>query len=109
MWETLGAFDEQSTEGVHPEYNHLNRRFGNSRGALKKDKIMREFLFSRSSWIVETIDEMLKATSRKKINSGETNTDGVVMVDEEAVESTGDEEDVEEDVNIFEEDLTSVP
>ena len=54
---------------------------------------------------------MLKTTRRKKILSEENNTDGVVMAEEEAVavESAGDEEDVEEDFGIFEVELTSMP
>jgi len=70
---------------------------------------MREFLvFSSFSWIAGTLDEMLKATSRKEIKLSEKNGDGVVMVEDEAVESARDEEDVIEDVDMFEEDLTSV-
>jgi len=38
---------------------------------------------------------MLKATSRKKTNPDETETDDGVMVDEEAVESATDKEDVD--------------
>ena len=31
-WRTLGAVDEQNIEGVHPQFNQLVRRFGNTRG-----------------------------------------------------------------------------
>jgi hypothetical protein len=108
LWLSLGAFDEQSIEGVHPEFNHLYRRFGNSRGAFQKDKIMREFLFARSPWIVETIDTMLKATSRKMTHLDETLVeatangenavvDGVATEEAEEEEEEAEDEEEEED------------
>ena len=65
-WRTLGGVDEQNVEGTHPRFNQLARMFGNIRGGLKQKKIVEEFLFSNSTWIVDTIDEMLGKTKRKK-------------------------------------------
>ena len=55
-------------EGTHPRFNQLTIMFGNIRGGLKlkQKKIVEEFLFSNSTWIVDTIDEMFGKTKRKK-------------------------------------------
>ena len=63
---TLGAFDEQNIEGVHPEFNQLFRQYSNTCGAFQKSKMFRGFLMKRSSWMVKDMDDMFKATSRKK-------------------------------------------
>ena len=76
VWKTLGCMDEQNIEGVHPEFNHLFRRFGNSRGAFQKAKIVREFLFARASWIVESIDSMKEETGRKRKGADEETANG---------------------------------
>ena len=68
-WRTLGGVDEQNTEGVHPQFNQLKRRFGNSGGAFQQNKVYAEFLFSHSTWMVETIDIMAKETKKEKGNS----------------------------------------
>ena len=68
-WRTLGGVDEQSTEGVHPRFNQLAKRFGNSRGAFKQKKVFEEFLFMNSTFIVESIEEMMKATKRKRVRT----------------------------------------
>lgn len=93
VWKSLGAFDEQNIEGVHPEFNHLFRRFGNSRGAFQKNKIMREFLFARAPWILEAIEAMLKATARKRKRDDDDAAD-----DADAAGEDGDERDVELDL-----------
>lgn len=41
--------------------------FGNIRGGLKQKKIVEEFLFSNSTWIVDTIDDMLRSRTAKAI------------------------------------------
>ena len=94
MWGTLGAIDEQSIEGTHPEFNNLVRLFGNSRGAFQNDKIMKEFLFRRQPWIVESIEEMMKATRRKKLSK---NDDAQLAEDGEDIDIGSDEVDVEDE------------
>ena len=66
MWETLGGIDKQNIESVHPVFNELICRCGNCRGRHQKGIVMRQFLFERASLVLESIDEMLSATSRKK-------------------------------------------
>ena len=66
LWETLGGFDEQSIESTHPQFNQLLRRYGNTRGRKLKRQVIRQFLFERASFVVELIDRMLEATSKKK-------------------------------------------
>jgi hypothetical protein len=66
LWETLGGFDEQSIESTHPQFNQLLRRYGNTRGRKLKRQVIRQFLFERASFVVELIDGMLEATSKKK-------------------------------------------
>ena len=66
-WRTLGGVDEQNIEGVHPQFNQLVRRFGNTRGRERQQMVMNEFLFSHSTWIVETVDKMIEQTKRKRI------------------------------------------
>ena len=63
-WRTLGGVDEQNIEGVHPQFNQLVRRFGNTHGGYRQHVVMDEFLFSCSTWIVETEDKMLSETKR---------------------------------------------
>ena len=58
--------DEQNIESSHPQFNNLLRRFGNSRGGFRHKKMMMEFVFSHSTWMTNTIDEMLKASNRGK-------------------------------------------
>ena len=55
-------------KGNHPRFNQLARMFGNIRDGLnlKQKKTVEEFLFSNSTWIVDTIGEMLGKTKRKK-------------------------------------------
>ena len=55
-WRTLGAVDEQNIEGVHPQFNQLVRRFGNTRRRRMQQLMMSEFLFSHSTWMVQTVD-----------------------------------------------------
>ena len=52
-------------EGVHPQFNQLVNRFGNTRGGRRQQLVMNEFLFSHATWARETIDEMIEETSRK--------------------------------------------
>ena len=95
IWGTLGALDEQNTKGVHPQFNNLYRRFGNSRGAFQKAKIVREFLFEREDWMIETVDQMLAATGRKKklpINDTSHDDSAVVEGEDMAVEPEVEEE-----------------
>ena len=61
IWETLGGLDEQSTEGTHPQFNQLVRQYGNTRGRKLKKQVVDQFLFNRSSFVVDLIEEMLKA------------------------------------------------
>ena len=63
-WKTLGAVDEQNIEGVHPQFNQLVRRFGNTRGRRRQQLVMDEFLFSHPTWIVQTVDSILRKTKR---------------------------------------------
>ncbi|KAL7523386.1 hypothetical protein ACHAXR_000154 [Thalassiosira sp. AJA248-18] len=65
-WETLGAFDEQSIESTHPQFNQLLRRYGNIRGKMLKRTVVRQFLFERADFIIELIDELLASTSKTK-------------------------------------------
>ena len=69
-WRTLGGVDEQNIEGVHPQFNQLVRKFGNTRGGRRQELVMNEFVFSHSTWLAETIDEMIEKTSRKKKTKG---------------------------------------
>ena len=66
-WMTLGAFDEQNIEGVHPQFSQLVRRFGNTRGRRRQQLVMNEFLFSHSTWMVQTVDDMLRKTKRNVV------------------------------------------
>ena len=66
-WRTLGAVDEQNIEGVHPQFNQLVRRFGNTRGMCRQQLVMNEFLFSHSTWMVQTVDAMLRKTKRNVV------------------------------------------
>ena len=66
-WRTLGAVDEQNIEGVHPQFNQLVRRFGNTRGRRRQQLVMDEFLFSHSTWIVQTVDGILRKTKRNVV------------------------------------------
>ena len=66
-WRTLGDVDEQNIEGVHPQFNQIVRRSGNTRGRERQQKVMNEFLFSHSTWIVETVDTMIEKTKQKRI------------------------------------------
>jgi len=50
-----------------PRFNQLARMFGNMRCGPKQKKIVEEFLFSNSTWIVDTIDEMLRSWTAKAI------------------------------------------
>ena len=68
-WRTLGGADEQNIEGVHPQFNQLIRRFGNTRGRRRQKLVMEAFLYSHSNWVRETIDEILESTKRKKVSS----------------------------------------
>ena len=59
--------DEQNIEGVHPQFNQLVRRFGNTRGRRRQQLVMNEFLFSHSTWAVQTVDDMLRKTKRNVV------------------------------------------
>ena len=59
--------DDQHIEGVHPQFNQLVRRFGNTRGRRRQELVINEFLFSHSTWITETVDDMLRKTKRRKV------------------------------------------
>ena len=63
---TLGGFDEQNIESTHPIFNQLMGRYGSTRGRQLKRHVMRQFLMDRASFVVELIDEMVRATSKKK-------------------------------------------
>ena len=67
-WRTLGGVDEQNIEGVHPQFNQLIRRFGNTRGRKRQKLVMEAFLHSHSTWVRETVDEMVESTKRKKVS-----------------------------------------
>ena len=66
-WRTLGRVDEQNIEDVRPQFNQLIRRFGNTRGRRRAKLVMEAFLYSRSTWVRETVDEILENTKRKKV------------------------------------------
>ena len=83
-WGILGGLNEQNTEGTHPQFNNFARQFGNSRGAFKKKMMMTEFLFGRSSWIVDGIDGLLESTKGSKRKKK------VISVVSEAVDDGGD-------------------
>ena len=51
---------------VHPQFNQLIRRFGSTGGRKRQKLVMDAFLYSHSTWVRETVDEMLKSTKRKK-------------------------------------------
>ena len=65
---TLGGVDEQNIEGVHPQFNQLIRRFGNTRGRRGQKLVMEAFLHSHSTWVRETVDEMAESTKREKVS-----------------------------------------
>ena len=65
-WRTLAGVDKQCIEGVHPQFNKPVRRFDDTRGKRKQQMVMDAFLFSHSTWLVETVEEMLKETKRKR-------------------------------------------
>jgi hypothetical protein len=67
-WRTLGGVDKQNIEGVHPQFNQLIRRFGNTRGRRRQKLVMDAFLYSHSTWIRETVDDILESTKRKKVS-----------------------------------------
>ena len=69
-YKNLGGFDEQNIEGVHPQFNQLIRRFGNTRGRRRQQLVMEAFLYSHSTWVRETIDAMLEGTKRTKVSGG---------------------------------------
>ena len=71
-WHTFGGFDEQNIESSHPQFNQLLRRFGNSRGGFRQKKMITDFVFSHSTWMTNTIDEMLKASNRGKYKTKKT-------------------------------------
>ena len=62
IWETIGGLDEQSIQGTHPK-----------------------FLFSRASFVVNLIDEMLEETSTMKrpdtVKRGQSKKDEMVIVE----------------------------
>ena len=62
----MGGVDEQNIESAHPQFNQLLRKFGNARGGHRQRKVFNEFVFSHSTWMTNTIDEMLKGTNRGK-------------------------------------------
>ena len=70
-WRTLGGVDEQNIEGVHPQFNQLVRRFGNTRGRRRQKLVMDAFLHSHATWVRETVDEMLESTKRKKVRGND--------------------------------------
>ena len=72
VWHTFGGFDEENIESSHPQFNQLLRRFGNSRGKFRQKKMITEFIFSHSTWMTNTIDEMLKASNRGKYKTKKT-------------------------------------
>jgi hypothetical protein len=65
IWETLGAFDEQGIEGIHPQWNQLLTQFGTTRGITLKKQMMKQHLFRNASWVVDMIDELIESTSKK--------------------------------------------
>lgn len=64
-WRTLGGVDEQNIEGTHPMFNRLLRKSGNTRGGKKQKLVLKEFVFTNSTWTVETIDTVLIKTKRR--------------------------------------------
>ena len=76
VWRTLGGVDEQSTEGTHPRFNQLARKFGNCRGAFRQKKVFEEFLFMNSTFIVESIEEMTEKTKRKWVRTKNDEAEG---------------------------------
>ena len=65
-YETLGALDEQNIEATHPVFNDLVRRYGSTRGRLMKRSVVKQFMLEIGSFILESIDEMVAATSKSK-------------------------------------------
>ena len=63
---TFGQVDEQNGETAHADVNQLLRQFGNIRGKRQKKLWVRDFHWRNNGVVLETIDEMKKATSRKK-------------------------------------------
>ena len=57
----------ESTSKIYPQFNQLIRRFGNTRGRRRQKAVMEAFLYSHSTWVRETVDEMLESTKRKKV------------------------------------------
>ena len=48
-WRTLVGVNEQNIQGVHPQFNQLIRRFGNTRGRRRQKLVMEAFLHSHST------------------------------------------------------------
>ena len=106
-WRTLGAVDEQNIEGVHPQFNQLVRRYGNTRGRRKQQMVMNEFLFSHSTWIEHTIDDLLRKTKRKKVRGGADESHDInVAPSVKAVKPGRRGDDEEEEDGLFPETAT---
>ena len=57
--------DEKNGERTHTEYNQLDRRFGNTRGVMKKVQMFRGHHFDGCSMVQAEIAEVTEATARK--------------------------------------------
>ena len=68
--------DEQNIESSHPQFNQLLRSFRNSRGSFCQKKMITKFVFSHSTWMTNTIDEMLKSSDRGKYKTKKTHWSG---------------------------------
>ena len=65
-WGTLGGFDEQNIESTHPVFNQLVRQYGCTCGRELKINVIRGFYFKKASFMLESVDNMIKETSRAK-------------------------------------------
>ena len=70
-WRTFRGIDKQNIEGVHPQFNALERCFVATRGGWRQVLIIKEFLFSLSTmWMTGTIEKWIPDSKRhrKKTN-----------------------------------------
>ena len=89
-WRTLGGVDEQNIESIHPQFNQLLRKFGNTRGGFRQQCMLNEFVFAHSSWMTNTIDEIINKTKRSKNKKRKRNLTGPGNNLNEAVSQTSD-------------------
>ena len=64
-WRATGSIDEQNDESIHPLWNNMMRRFGNTRGKNQKKLILREMHWMNASFMREKMDSLKEGIKRK--------------------------------------------